>query len=219
MEMKDWPTIVPLVQANLNHIPVSSLRNKAPIETFTGLPAHSVLNEIALNNGLCTLDISAARVVKSVEKLRSSLILLHKDIEDQREKQKLLNQHQARGEQIVNFEPGDYVLWSRVFKGKPPKIGNLHVRWIGHFQVISAQLHSFRIPHLLNGDERDVHASRLKFYSDSSLDVSEEIREHIASQGIILVVKGFLDYRSVGAKNRLYEIMVKWQGLEDIGNS
>lgn len=73
-DVNDWPTFVPLVQTNFNHTLVSLVEEQG---TFTGLPAHSLLNEMAQNNGLCTLDITA-RVVMSVQKLRSSLVLTHK---------------------------------------------------------------------------------------------------------------------------------------------
>ncbi|EGZ08969.1 hypothetical protein PHYSODRAFT_414166, partial [Phytophthora sojae] len=36
--------LLPLVQANLNHTPVVSLGNCAPVELFTGLPAPSALD-------------------------------------------------------------------------------------------------------------------------------------------------------------------------------
>ncbi|ETL30945.1 hypothetical protein L916_16138 [Phytophthora nicotianae] len=40
--------------------------------------------------------------------------------------------------------------------------------------------------HLIDGFVRDVHASRLKLYADSSFNVTEEIREHISNQDISL---------------------------------
>ncbi|KAJ8527346.1 hypothetical protein ON010_g14919 [Phytophthora cinnamomi] len=43
--------------------------------------------------------------------------------------------------------------------------------------------------------EQDVHSSRLKYYADKSLEVTEEIREHVAAQGIILTVAELVEHR------------------------
>ncbi|GMF50219.1 unnamed protein product [Phytophthora fragariaefolia] len=62
-------------------------------------------------------------------------------------------------------------------------------------RVVRADAHSFRVQHLITGTELDVHASRLKFYADPSLNVTEEPLEHISSQGIVLAVEKLKDHR------------------------
>ncbi|KAG6592663.1 uncharacterized protein IUM83_12542 [Phytophthora cinnamomi] len=44
LDTRNWVYLLPLVQANLNHTPVVSLGNCAPVELFTGLPAPSALD-------------------------------------------------------------------------------------------------------------------------------------------------------------------------------
>jgi hypothetical protein len=44
----DWVYLVPMVQSSLNHTPVPSLGNKAPIELLTGLPCPTPLREFYL---------------------------------------------------------------------------------------------------------------------------------------------------------------------------
>ncbi|OWZ07145.1 LOW QUALITY PROTEIN: hypothetical protein PHMEG_00020505 [Phytophthora megakarya] len=96
-----------------------------------------------------------------------------------------LNKKKERGENLVNFAIGDYVLRSRI-NGKH---GNkLLVTWVGPYRVTRADSHSFQVDHLETGDKMDVHASRLAFYSDDSLDVTNELLEHVSSQGLILAV-------------------------------
>lgn len=70
----------------------------------------------------------------------------------------------------------------------------------------------------MTGDELDVHASRLKFYADSSLNVTEEILEHVAAQGIILSVNELKDHRWNASIND-YEVLVNWRGLQSIEDS
>ncbi len=70
----------------------------------------------------------------------------------------------------------------------------------------------------MTGKEKDVHASRLKFYADEDLDVSEDLLDHISMQGIKLKINGFHEHRWNDQKND-FEFFVSWQGLEDIENS
>eukprot|EP00644_Phytophthora_capsici_P011787 jgi/Phyca11/123307/e_gw1.50.435.1 len=54
-------------------------------------------------------------------------------LEDQRLKQRLLNKKRERGENLVNFSVGDFVLRSRVDE----KHGNkLQVTWVGPYRVV-----------------------------------------------------------------------------------
>ncbi|KAJ0408589.1 hypothetical protein P43SY_008936 [Pythium insidiosum] len=63
-------------------------------------------------------------------------------------------------------------------------------------------------------------ASEMKkhFYADSSFEVTEEVREHIAGQGTVMTVDKLLEHRwHKGKKN--FELLVAWKGLEPIENS
>ncbi|OWZ09958.1 hypothetical protein PHMEG_00017261 [Phytophthora megakarya] len=183
---KDWVYLVPLVQSSINHTAVPSLGNTAPIELFTGLPCPTPL---------------------------ADLRAMHQPVADQRLKQRLLNKKKERGENTVNFDVGDYVLRSRVDEKKGNK---LLVTWQGPYKVIRADPHSFRVSHLVSGNELDVHPSRLKFYMDSSLDVTEEIL--VAAQGIILAISTLKKHRW-NSSIKDYEILVGWKGLESVEDS
>lgn len=105
------------MQANLNQTIVPSLGNRAPIELFTGLPCPSPLDTIFVpsleKEGVVPVR-DTEKIKKAVNELRMSIMGMHKVVEDARLKQTLLNQKKARGENIVNFSIGDYVLRSRV---------------------------------------------------------------------------------------------------------
>ncbi|GMF45199.1 unnamed protein product [Phytophthora fragariaefolia] len=72
----------------------------------------------------------------------------------------------------------------------------------------------FKIKNLVTGDEREAHASRLKFYSDSSLEVSEELLQHVAHNREGHVVSKFLR-ASYDAPAKGYKLLVQWRGLSE----
>ncbi|GMF49576.1 unnamed protein product [Phytophthora fragariaefolia] len=140
---------------------------------------------------------------------------MHNDVEDRRLKQRLLNKKHQRGESLVNFTVGDYVLRSRVDE----KHGNkLQVTRIGPHRVVRADTHSFRVQHLITGHELDVRDSRLKMYADNSLEVTDVLLEHVASQGIVLAVNEFKNHRW-NADTDDFELLVGWKGSQSIEDS
>eukprot|EP00644_Phytophthora_capsici_P001888 jgi/Phyca11/108056/e_gw1.14.809.1 len=64
----------------------------------------------------------------------------------------------------------------------------------------------------------DVHPSRLKLYADDSLNVTEELLDHVASQGTLLAVEAIVGHR-LNADMQAYEVKVKWLGLETVEDS
>ncbi|KAF0746645.1 hypothetical protein AaE_008047 [Aphanomyces astaci] len=75
----------------------------------------------------------------------------------------------------------------------------------------------YDVKNLITGDEREAHSSRLKFYADKSLHVSEDCKEHVAHNSEGYEVEAIVDARYVAAK-KAYEV-IKWRGLKDVENS
>ncbi|KAE9262378.1 hypothetical protein PR003_g33561 [Phytophthora rubi] len=141
---------------------------------------------------------------------------MHRAVTDARLKQTLLNKKRERGDNMVNVDVGDYVLRSRVDEKRQNK---LLVTWVGPYAVTAAHAHNvFTVKQLVTGEELDVHASRLKFFADKDLEVTEELLEHVAAQGIILRVLELVRHRW-NDESRSYEILVGWHGLEAIEDS
>uniref|UniRef100_H3GKC6 Chromo domain-containing protein n=1 Tax=Phytophthora ramorum TaxID=164328 RepID=H3GKC6_PHYRM len=112
---------------------------------------------------------------------------------------------------MVNFTIGDYVLRSRVDEKGQNK---LLITWVGLYAVTATQqFNVFWARYLVTGEELDVDASRLKFFADKDLKVTEELLEHVAAQGIILRVRELLQHRW-NNQSWAYEILVGWHGLE-----
>ncbi|KAE9052848.1 hypothetical protein PR001_g144 [Phytophthora rubi] len=74
------------------------------------------------------------------------------------------------------------------------------------------------VQNLLNGKKYEVHGSWLKFFQDSSLNVSDELVEHVANQGIVLGVDAIVGHR-INSETAKKELLVSWTGLEAIENS
>ncbi|GMF57879.1 unnamed protein product [Phytophthora fragariaefolia] len=147
LDTKEWPYLLPVVQANLNHTQLPSLSDKAPVELFTGLPPSSALDVIwnphrSHADEQVDVDLSKPAIVNRLDDLRHSLQQMHKEVADIRERRRL-QQMAAKKRAPCNFSEGDFVLWSRVDARLP---GNkLMVRWVGPFRVIEALSHSFII--------------------------------------------------------------------------
>ncbi|ETO75345.1 hypothetical protein F444_09036 [Phytophthora nicotianae P1976] len=107
---------------------------------------------------------------------------MHREVVDAKEKKRLYDMAVAKGS-TVNFDIGDYVLWSRVDQRLSKD--KLLAQWVGPFAVTEARPHSFVIRHLLSGVTYEVHGSRLRFYADSSLNVTEEIREFVSTAFVL----------------------------------
>ncbi|KAE8908713.1 hypothetical protein PF001_g4709 [Phytophthora fragariae] len=216
LDTRNWEYLLPVVQANLNHTPVISLGGVAPTELFTGLPCPPPLDTILLpdaNKPLQHVDLTA--VHEELERLRVGLAEMHSEVADKKERRQLYQQSEKHGT-LCNFSVSDYVLWSRV--DSRLRGGKLLVLWVGPFRVTEARPHSFMVQNLLNGKEYEVHGSRLKFFQDSSLNVSEELVEHVANQGIVLGVEAIVGHR-INPDTAKKELLVSWTGLEAIENS
>lgn len=216
-DIREWTIFVPLLRASINHTPLPSLANKAPVELFCALPLPSPLDFCVDLEQKKVLEMTKQPelIEQKLSELRASVHLMHKDVAKERDQQTCRNKKGQRGARKANFSVGDFVLRSRVDQKHQDK---LLVTWIGPYQIVKADVHSFVIRHLVTGVESDVHASRLKYYADKSYEVTEEVREHIASQGIVLAVAELKEHRWCSSKNG-YEILVSWKGLEPIEDS
>ncbi|ETV63787.1 hypothetical protein H257_19282, partial [Aphanomyces astaci] len=76
----------------------------------------------------------------------------------------------------------------------------------------------FEIQNLVTGVVREAHSSRLKFYADDALEVTEELLRHIAHNADGHVVDHFLDCR-YNDRMAVFEVCVRWRGLQAIEDS
>ncbi|OWZ06870.1 hypothetical protein PHMEG_00020817 [Phytophthora megakarya] len=139
-------------------------------QLFTGLLVPSMLDTmvVPVAGAARPLTTDMATATPHRNNLHQHLASIHKEVADRKEKRRS-GQENARG--------------------------NLLVRWIGPFKITQALARSFIVAHLLTNEEFEVHGSRQKRYCDSDLGDSAEIREHVASRGIVLGIRAIVDYR------------------------
>ena len=112
---------------------------------------------------------------------------------------------------------------ARALKKDEHATHKLHARWIGPFRI-TQQISNwvYEIEDLLNNNpvtnREIVHASRLKFYHDASLNVNTELIDQMTRDRGDVTYEQLLNHRYDRGDAR-WEILVKWIGLEDVENS
>ncbi|GMF23386.1 unnamed protein product [Phytophthora fragariaefolia] len=207
--------------SSINHSPVPSLVHRAPIEFFTGLPCPNALDTVFFpgekgRGRVATLDQLRSSTEQQLTKLRKDIRDMHKSVKAERERQAQRYRGRPHYARAVNFSVGDYVLRSRV--DEKLLATKLRVMWVGPYRVVGSAGYYFTVKHLINGSTMDVHPSRLKMYADGSLNITEELIAHIASQGTLIAVDAIVGHR-MNTYMHAYEVKVKWLGLETIEDS
>jgi Chromo (CHRromatin Organisation MOdifier) domain len=88
------------------------------------------------------------------------------------------------------------------------------LRWIGPQRVVSTLSDQvFEVEDLLNGSVRTVHATRLRFYHDSSLDITADILAHVAHHNHGYDVRAITDLR-YNPEAKEFLMLVSWLGFE-----
>jgi hypothetical protein len=134
---------------------------------------------------------------------------MHQDVNIKKRKRHESNLRSQGLVSEVNFDVGDFVL---VSTGLRTPAGKLSPSWTGPFtivKVISEWI--FRVQHLLTKVELDVHSRRIRFYEDSSLGVTEDIRDFIQDSTQSYEISGLSDLRSAEDGP---EVLVSWRGFE-----
>ncbi|OWY98084.1 hypothetical protein PHMEG_00031243, partial [Phytophthora megakarya] len=165
LDAKEWPYLLPVVQANINQNAIV-----AKVDGKAAILSGSV----------------GGNTPSYIKKLHRALVEMHKEVTDRKERKRLQAMVKSRGV-ACNLDTGDYVLWSRV--DKQISRHKLLARWVGPFKVVQHLPNSFMIKHLISGAEYEMHSIRLKFYSDSNLNITEEITEQIANQARLTSIK------------------------------
>lgn len=115
LDTRNWVHLVPVIQANINHAPARSLKWHTPVEVFTGLDRERILNvAVVPRRGLAprVIQRSVDEYEDKIVALRESLMELHADVVDEKERRRLQQQAAKKGKACA-FTVGDFVLWSR----------------------------------------------------------------------------------------------------------
>ena len=216
MRRKQWPSVVKIIQSVLNNSPSKHRGNIAPLTGFTGRkpdrPLASILKDHT--STVHSMEFIRAQQLINTELLGKAIDRIHKRVKDNAEK----GRHAARqrhsrktGVENCNFDVGDYVLVSR---RDADHVDKLCVRWSGPRRirrVLTQKL--FEVEDLRNGSVETIHATRIRFYHDSSLNVSEELIAHIAHNEQGYEVEDIKEIR-YSRKEKNFEVRVHWKGFE-----
>ncbi|ETW05301.1 hypothetical protein H310_04254 [Aphanomyces invadans] len=205
----------------MNQLPSPSLGGLAPVTAMSSRPAMSPMDTISLPGSLksATLNEIESMQRANIDNSRAALDAMHKEMNaaNALKRDRARKPHdKKRGVKMAQFVVGYYVLYQDVWQHHRAK---LRTTWCGPAVltfVTSSWLYVFK--NLITGDEREAHASRLKFYADKSLHLSEDLKEHVAHNSDGYEVEAILDALYIAAK-KSYEVLIKWRGLQVVENA
>jgi hypothetical protein len=223
LEMKvpksDWTSLIPLVEYAMNHAPRSEKCGYSPIEIFSGMKPSHPLDALLtpLTKEFNYKPITAEAIENHVQSLIRSMDEVHRKVNDSMKSNRQRKRSAANSSaKEVNFGLGDFVMVA-IPKGK---IRNkFQVAWNGPMQIteeISDWV--FKVETLDGAKSEIVHASRLKFYSETLDNIAEEVISDSLSisKQEYFQIDSLLDIRKV---RKGYEVLVQWLGFSDEDNS
>ena len=205
----EWPALVPILQSSLNNSPSQQRGNRCPITIFTGQQPTTPISvyKTPSTGTIMSLDEAVKERFRNFEGIKQLLEKIHplvqNDIKHSRSKSRKL---QSRGKP-AKFEEGDFVL---VAKDDSYKGEKLALHWRGPRRILKAISEwIYCVEDLRNSTTENIHASRLRLYSDSKLN-NERIMPHI-----LYSETGMPIHRLINLKKQDNEIMVhvRWKGL------
>ena len=206
IEFKDWPFCISLVRFALNNS-ISPNSKHAPIELMTGLPPSSSLDTVwhPLKSQFSTVPLTQLQLDNMISDLKQSLAAMHRHTLDVRDAAHL-RANRRRRTPLANFAVGDFVLYSSHL----PK-SKLSFKWHGPARVADCRSeHIYLIENLITHEQFECHAQRLRFYCDSSLNVTQSLLDQIAFDDTGYEVQAILDAKK---DKRIWKLLVRWRGL------
>jgi hypothetical protein len=163
------------------------------------------------------LSVPVADIQKHCADLTVALSHLHKSIKNLRMSQRAKDRLYKKSGSLPNFAIGDFVLRARV---RTTKTHKLSATWIGPYRVIAAlSPHLYQVQNLRSGQEHTVHVLRLRYFSNSLLNVTQDMQdtlEHAEREGFF-AIRDILDVSSTDDDEVI--VLVAWEGFSDDENS
>ena len=211
LSSKDWPMLISLIRYVLNNAIPPSLKF-APIELFSGRdpssPLDVVWNPVRKVNlrPNCTPD----EIIAHVESLREHLANMHRQVTDIRTENQRRTNRRRKGP-VPNFTVGDFVLYALPEDSRSTK---LSFKWYGPARILdSISELVFVLENLVTHEQFEVHAQRVRFYSDSDLNVTTDLLNQIAHDSTGLEVQAITDAKC--DKNGRWSLKIQWRGFTE----
>ena len=207
-----WPYFLHAVTDIMNSYKSRVLGGHCPREIMMDLPGTSVPRIVAHLPDVRSLVRSAlktADIKQHVAALHDSLVKLHGKVEQATGRRRRSNRkHRAKHSVLGNFTIGCYVLRAVVSSKIDSK---LHIIWRGPYRVIELPCGQVcKLQHLLRTEEVvEVHATRIKYYADASMDVTEILLDNIEVQDSLKFhVKSIAGHRLQHEDNGGWQLLV-----------
>jgi Chromo (CHRromatin Organisation MOdifier) domain len=213
--------VVKIVQSALNNSPSPQRGNVAPTTAFTGREPDSPLFSLVSTPGLEPRTLSDSKLLQLInfQKLRAAVAEIHKTAGEAASRRRALTADRRAlkpGIFAATFAVGDYVL---VAKREFQAGEKLSLRWRGPRRVVNTlSNHVFEIEDMHTGVVTPEHASRLRFYADSALDVNAELLAHIAHNNMGYAVRALCGLR-FDRDSKTYQALVSWLEFDDYDNT
>jgi hypothetical protein len=151
--------------------------------------------------------------------LQSAIENVHKEVHDAAQSRRAKQRKRHLGKRSVhaiNFGLGEFVLVSK----RDFRVGEkLTFHWRGPKRIVGVLSDFlFEVEDLRNGKVSNVHAHRLRFYHDSSLNVTAELIEHVAHNEQGYEVLALKDLR-FDPESKQFMVLVAWKGFEEHDSS
>jgi hypothetical protein len=156
---------------------------------------------------------STNAITQKVLKAREAIHGIHRNVIENRKRRLAANRSAQPKTTPIKFTTGDFVLIASA-KGKITE-NKLLCTWIGPFQVVACpRPYVFEVKNLTTAapHTRLVHASRMKFYADASLQITEPLLTSVNAQTNRYEIESIVDHRT---KNDIIELLIRWVGFED----
>ena len=216
-----WIDLVPAVQYSMNQAPRERLQGKTCTYVMTGIDPSDALEfcfPVNLGENITVQQIKeskwrfiegiAATVEKKIEKIKNAI---------EKRRQMSIKGSWPKGVK-ANFRKGDFVLVAKPEKYVGQK---LRVIYRGPYRVVSILSDWICvIEHLITKERREAHVSRMKFYADSSLNVTEDLKEYIQHHDGCYEVDQIKDHRRRSTQEGdSLEFLVRWKAFDALEDS
>ena len=179
MPIAQWPDVVPVIQSAINNAPVRRLSKKTPNEAFLGRTAQPLDNIIqSVPKKATSVGSIHQQQQKALTDLTQAITELHREVKGKPSKQRqtAVDRHNAKTHVIQpNFTEGDFVLVADTDKHMTSKV---LLKWRGPRRITKV-LSDFvyEVENLIDKRCTEIHATRLKFYRDSSHNEVSEMMD------------------------------------------
>uniref|UniRef100_H3GD34 Chromo domain-containing protein n=1 Tax=Phytophthora ramorum TaxID=164328 RepID=H3GD34_PHYRM len=219
LHVRDWPAILPVVQAALNAMPADRLGGKTPLTAFKALPGGAQLHSILHPREPVDASIEwvDSEVQRHLRYVRVALDAMHTEMVNasERRRRAARERHARRqGVRLQKFSEGDFVLAATATGRSGHKLALV---WRGPMRIVRAlNDYTFEVQDIIAPFAISIrHASRLQLYRDAARGRVEELQEQaIYGEGGHLV-EALRQCRLSPATHR-WEVEVKWSGLDEI---